>query len=149
MNNSKKSVTAFVGMGSNLGDRFGMLRFAVAALDATEGITVEKVSPVYESEAHVWPGQDPQPDHLNAVIRMGTTRTTEELLRLLQHVEREAGRNASAPQWSPRPLDLDLLLFGAEAIVSDELTLPRPMLAERRVVVPPRADPFHHISVPC
>lgn len=148
MNNSKKSVTAFVGMGSNLGDRFGMLRFAVAALDATEGITVEKVSPVYESEAHVWPGQDPQPDHLNAVIRMGTTRTTEELLRLLQHVEREAGRNASAPQWSPRLLDLDLLLFGEEAIESDQLTIPHPRLAERRFVLQPLADLVHNLAVP-
>ncbi len=148
MNNGKKSVTAFVGMGSNLGDRFGMLRFAIAELDAAEGVTVEKVSPVYETEAHVLSGQDPQPDHLNAVIRISTTLTTEDLLRLLQHIEREAGRNASTPQWSPRLLDLDLLLFGEETVESDELTIPHPRLAERRFVLLPLADLVHNLSVP-
>ena len=148
VNNGKKSVAAFVGMGSNLGNRLSMLRFAVAALDVAEGVAVEKVSPVYETEAHVLPDQDPQPDHLNAVIWMSTTRTTEDLLGLLQHIEREAGRNASAPQWSPRPLDLDLLLFGAEAFESDKLTIPHPRLAERRFVLLPLADLVHNLAVP-
>ena len=148
MNNDKKSVTALVGMGSNLGDRFGMLGFAISELDATEGITVEKVSPVYESGAHVLPGQGPQPDHLNAAILICTTRTTEDLLRVLQHVEREAGRKAAAPRWSPRPLDLDLLLFGEEAFNSDELTIPHPRLAERRFVLLPLADLVNNFAVP-
>ena len=148
MNNGKKSVTAFVGMGSNLGDRHGMLRLAITELEAAEGIAVEEVSPVYETEAHVLPGQDHQPDHLNAVIRMSTTRAAEDLLRLLQHIEQRAGRKASMPPWSPRPLDLDLLLFGEEAAHSDELTIPHPRLAERRFVLQPLADLVHNLAVP-
>ena len=148
MNKGKKPVTVFVGIGSNRGDRLGILRFAVAALGAAEGVAVETVSPVYETEAHVLPDQDPQPDHLNAVLRLNTTRTTEGLLDLLQRIEREAGRNASTPQWSPRSLDLDLLLFGEEAFESCKLTIPHPRLAERRFVLLPLADVVHNLVVP-
>src|SRR5690606_16458952 len=105
-------VTAYVGLGANAGDRAAALRAAVAALDATEGVRVERVSPVYETEAHRLPGQPPQPDHLNAVARLRTDLAPDVLLDVFRTLEKVAGRDPEAPRWSPRPLDLDLLLYG-------------------------------------
>ena len=142
------SVTAFVGLGANAGDRLEALRAAVAALDAAEGIAVEVASPVYETEAHVLRGQNPQPDHLNAVVRLRTVLSPETLLERLHALERKAGRDPAAPRWSPRPLDLDLLLYGEAEIETEQLHVPHPRLTLRRFVLQPLADLAPDLVVP-
>ena len=141
------SADAFVGLGANAGDRLAALRGAVRALRALEGVAVVAVSGVYETEAHVLPGAAPQPDHLNAVAWLRTSRAPAALLAALHAVERAAGRDPDAPRWSPRPLDLDLLLYGDLATEADPgpergrgLRLPHPRLAERRFVLAPLAE---------
>ncbi|MDX1419323.1 MAG: 2-amino-4-hydroxy-6-hydroxymethyldihydropteridine diphosphokinase [Rubricoccaceae bacterium] len=145
---SDPEVTAYVGLGANAGDRAGALRAAVAALDATAGVRVEAVSPVYETEAHRRPGQEPQPDHLNAVAEVRTTHAPDALLGVFHALERLAGRDAEAPPWSPRPLDLDLLLYAGRVLETPTLTLPHPRLAERRFVLQPLADLAPDLVVP-
>jgi 2-amino-4-hydroxy-6-hydroxymethyldihydropteridine diphosphokinase len=131
---------AYVGLGANLGDRLAALRAAARRLDDLLGVAVEAASPVYETEAHVLPGQAPQADHLNAVLRLRTRLAPLDLLDALHAVERAAGRDPRAARWAPRPLDLDLLLYGDLARTAPRLTLPHPRLAERRFVLAPLAD---------
>jgi 2-amino-4-hydroxy-6-hydroxymethyldihydropteridine diphosphokinase len=139
---------AFVGLGANVGDRLAAFRSAVAALDAVAGVRVAAASAVYETEAHVLPGQPPQPDHLNAVVRVVTGLSPEALLDVLHAVEREAGRDRAAPPWSPRPLDLDLLLWGDLVLCTPAVTLPHPGIAGRRFVLQPLADLAPDLVVP-
>ncbi len=134
------SVEAAVGLGANVGDRLAALRRAAAALDASPGTSVVAASAVYQTEALVRPGAGPQPDHLNAVVLLRTTRAPRSLLGLLQTLERAAGRDPGAPRWSPRPLDLDLLLHGDAEVDEPGLVVPHPALAGRRFVLAPLAD---------
>lgn len=133
-------ITAFLGMGTNTGDRRAALQAAVRGLSAQDGIVVDAVSPVYQTEAHVLSGQAPQPDHLNAVARLTTSLSPAALLATFQALERAAGRDPEAPRWSPRPLDLDLLLYGDAVIDRPGLIVPHPRLSERRFVLQPLAD---------
>jgi 2-amino-4-hydroxy-6-hydroxymethyldihydropteridine diphosphokinase len=133
-------VEAFVGLGANLGDRLAALRAAVRALDVTDRTAVAATSAVYETEAHVLPGTARQPDHLNAVVAVRTALPPLALLRRLHAVERAAGRDPGAPRWAPRPLDLDLLLWGDAEVRADGLVVPHPALAARRFVLRPLAD---------
>ena len=127
----------YIGLGANVGDRLASLQSALAALAEAPGVRVEAVSPVYETEAHVLPGMAPQPLHLNAVARLAVGLAPEALLDVLHRVEREAGRDHAAPRWSPRPLDLDVILWGGRAFQTSRLTVPHPRLSERRFVLAP------------
>lgn len=139
---------AFVALGSNVGDRLAALRGAVAAIDGLRFTEVTATSAVYETEALVLPGAEPQRDHLNAVVGLWTGLGPFALLRALHAVERDAGRDPDAPKWSPRPLDLDVLLFGDQQIESSVLVLPHPALAERRFVLAPLAEVAGRVEVP-
>lgn len=139
---------AYVGLGSNVGSRLAALGAAVAALEATPGVRVAAVSAVYETEAHTLPGQDPQPDHLNAVAHVRSDLGPDALLDRLHAIERAAGRDGRAPRWSPRPLDLDLLLWGDLTLDTAALTLPHPRLAARRFVLAPLADLAPGLVIP-
>ena len=123
---------AFVGLGSNLGDRRARLAFAFAALSALPGTQFLARSSLYES-APVDAGGG---DYLNAVARLRTTLAPLELLHALQAIEAGAGRQRPYPN-APRSLDLDLLLYGDVALAGDELVLPHPRLHERAFVVVP------------
>ncbi len=129
-----------MGLGANVGDRLAALREAVATLDARPDTTVVARSAVYETEALVRPGAAPQPDHLNAAVALDTTLGPSALLRVLHAAERAAGRRPDAPRWAPRPLDLDLLLYGDCRLDLPDLHLPHPGLASRRFVLAPLAD---------
>jgi len=137
-------VTAFVAVGSNLGDRCALLDYALRRLRATDGISRVRASPVYESSA-VGPGA--QPDYLNAVFELGTTLPPVELLSLLQTIENDAGR-IRGERWAARTLDLDLLLYGNTAQAGPRLTLPHPRIAERNFVVYPLFDLVPHWRLP-
>jgi 2-amino-4-hydroxy-6-hydroxymethyldihydropteridine diphosphokinase len=127
---------AYVGIGSNLGDRLAHLRAAVHGLAAAADVTVVAVSPVYET-APV--GGPPQPDYLNAVVALDTTRTPRALLELAQALERAADR-VRAERFGPRTLDVDVLLVGDEHVHEPDLEVPHPRLAERGFVLAPLRD---------
>ncbi len=141
------AVTAFVGLGSNVGDRLAALQRAVRDIDGP-GVRVVATSAVYETEAHVLPEQAPQPDHLNAVVYLETTLSARALLARLHAAERSAGRDPEAPRWSPRPLDADLLLFGDATLDAPGPVVPHPRLAARRFVLAPLAELAPDLVVP-
>jgi 2-amino-4-hydroxy-6-hydroxymethyldihydropteridine diphosphokinase len=127
---------AYLGIGSNLGDRASHLQGAVDALVAADGLDVVAVSPVYET---VPVGGPPQPDYLNAVVAVDTTLTARALLELAHHIEAAADRVRTV-RWGPRTLDVDLLLVGDEQIDEPDLVVPHPRMTERAFVVVPLAD---------
>lgn len=127
---------AYLGLGSNLGDREAMLRAAIAALDATPGVRVTAVSSLYETPP--W-GPVPQGPYLNACVALDTTLSPRELLRLCLAIERDHGRER-AVRWGPRTLDIDLLLYGDETIDEEGLMVPHPRMTERAFVLVPLAE---------
>ena len=128
---------AFVGLGSNLGDRVAFLDLAVAQLGASAGISVLEVSPVYETEPV---GGPPQGAYLNAAVALRTALAPRALLERLLAIEALAGRVRSAARDEPRRLDLDLLLYGDLAISEPGLVVPHPRLHERAFALVPLAD---------
>jgi 2-amino-4-hydroxy-6-hydroxymethyldihydropteridine diphosphokinase len=126
--------SGYLGLGSNVGDRAGHLRAAIAILPG-HGVQVEAVSSAYETEP-VGEVLD-QPDFLNAAIRIRTKLEPEALLDLCKEVEVERGRQLEAPRHSPRPLDIDLLLLGDLELETERLTLPHPEVTSRRFVLAP------------
>ena len=127
---------AYLGIGSNLGDRLGHLQTAVAGLAAAADVTVVGVSPVYET-APV--GGPPQPDYLNAVVGLDTGARPRRLLELAQRLEAAAGR-VRVERWGPRTLDVDVLLVGDETVHEPDLEVPHPRLRDRGFVLAPLAD---------
>ena len=122
---------AFLGLGSNLGDRERYLREAVAALP-----DVVSVSPVYETEPV---GGPPQGRYLNVVVELATERSPRELLELGAGLEEAAGRRRDEPD-GPRTLDVDVLLAGELQLDEPDLVVPHPRMWQRRFVVAPLAD---------
>jgi len=127
---------AYLGIGSNLGDRLSYLQLAVDQLAAADGVTVVAVSPVYET-APV--GGPEQPDYLNAVVAVDTALTPHALLRVAQAVEAE-GERVRTVRWGPRTLDVDVLLVGDERVDDADLVVPHPRMSERSFVLVPLAD---------
>jgi len=127
---------AYLGIGSNLGDRLGRLQAAVLGLAAAADVTVVGVSPVYETTPV---GGPPQPDYLNAVVGLDTARSPRRLLDLAQRLEAAAGR-VRVERWGPRTLDVDVLLVGDQTVHEPDLEVPHPRLRERGFVLAPLAD---------
>jgi 2-amino-4-hydroxy-6-hydroxymethyldihydropteridine diphosphokinase len=130
-------VTAYIGLGANLGDPRGQLEAAVTALAAVHGVRLVAVSSVYESDP-VGPVSD-QPVFLNAVARVMTTLPPTALLAALHGIEDELGRERTI-RFGPRTADLDLLLYDDLSSRDPALLLPHPRLAERRFVLEPLAE---------
>lgn len=127
---------AFLGLGSNLGDRLERLQLAVDELARSAGIRVTAISRVYET-APV--GGPPQDAYLNAVVAIDTTLDPHELLRKCQEIETRAER-VRAEQWGPRTLDVDILLIDDVHLEDDDLTVPHPRMWERGFVLAPLRD---------
>jgi 2-amino-4-hydroxy-6-hydroxymethyldihydropteridine diphosphokinase len=127
-------VRAFIGLGSNLGDREVWLRRALDLLWAEPEIEVVSVSSVRETEPV---GYVDQPPFLNAAAEVSTTLPARALLDRLLAVEQALGRRRDAPRFGPRTIDLDLLLYGDERLDEPALTVPHPRLAERRFALEP------------
>lgn len=130
----------FLGLGSSLGDREANLRNAVERLQVQE-VTLIRCSSLYESP-HL--GLEPEdqfryPPHLNCVLEMETTLEPTELLLHLQRVEDAGGRERGV-RWSPRTIDIDILLFGERVLKTDVLEIPHPAIAERAFVALPLRD---------
>jgi len=140
---------AYLGLGSNAGNRLQHLRGAVERLHQREGLRDVAASPVYETEAHTALPDETQPPFLNAVLHVAVTCDPATLLRVAHEVERAEGRvRASEERWGPRPLDVDLLAVGPLTRQTAALTLPHPRLAERRFVLRPWADLAPNFVVP-
>ena len=136
---------AYVGLGANLGDRERTLRNAVAALGDEEEIEVVAVSRLRETEPV---GVGKQPLFLNGAAAIDTALEAGELLGRLLAVEQRFGRIRVSGEHGPRPLDLDLLLYGDEQIEEVGLTVPHPRLHERRFVLEPLAELDPGLVVP-
>ncbi len=128
--------SAYIGLGSNLGDRLAYLQRAVTALAETSGLTGVLASGVYETAPY---GVTDQPWFLNAVVRADSRLAPEALLEHLQRLEAQAHRQRDR-HWGPRTLDLDLLLFGSRCLTSPALTVPHPHLTARSFVLVPLCD---------
>ena len=127
---------AFLGLGSNLGDRAANLWEASRRLCDIPGCRLGRISRLYES-APVGPPN--QAWYLNAVVAADVGLSPRELLEQTKRIEHQMGR-APAERWGPRLIDIDLLLFGSEEVSSDDLVVPHPELWNRRFVLLPLAE---------
>ncbi|MFQ5817415.1 MAG: 2-amino-4-hydroxy-6-hydroxymethyldihydropteridine diphosphokinase [Terriglobia bacterium] len=125
--------TVYLSLGSNRGDRAANLERALAALGEA-GVAVRRRSAVYETEPLDVPDQ---PWFLNCVVEVETELMPLGLLRAVERIERQLGRNRSGALPAPRTIDIDIVLFGNHVVRSPELTIPHPRLAERRFVLEP------------
>jgi 2-amino-4-hydroxy-6-hydroxymethyldihydropteridine diphosphokinase len=128
-------VRAYVGVGTNLGDRWGHLALAARELRRASGVRLLRASHVYDTE----PLGPSQPRYLNAVLELETTLAPGGLLSVLLGIERTAFRRRDV-RWGARTLDLDLLLYEDQVVRTPSLTLPHPGLLSRRFVLAPLAE---------
>lgn len=126
---------AYVGLGSNVGDRMAALGAAIERLDEQAGVTVIAASSAWETAPQ---GKVlDQPDFLNAVVAVDTSLEPDELLERCKAVERAMGRERGVRRHGPRPIDLDVLLLGRVEFTSEHLSVPHPELLTRRFVIEP------------
>jgi 2-amino-4-hydroxy-6-hydroxymethyldihydropteridine diphosphokinase len=138
--------TAFVGIGSNLGERERQIAAALEQLAAEDRIELLAVSALRETEPV---GYREQPRFLNGAAQIETDLPPRQLLERLLAIEARLGRiRGEGPRFGPRTIDLDLLLYGAETIDEPGLTVPHPRLAERRFVLEPLAELDPTLEIP-
>ncbi|NKI92990.1 2-amino-4-hydroxy-6-hydroxymethyldihydropteridine diphosphokinase [Rhizobacter sp. SG703] len=141
--NDTRAEWAFVGLGANLGDAHATLSRALDELAALPGVESLQASPLYRSK----PVDAQGPDFVNAVARLRTTLSPLALLAGLQAIEAAHGRERPYRN-APRTLDLDLLLYGEQAIDEPTLTVPHPRMHLRAFVLAPLADLAPDLQVP-
>ncbi len=137
-------VTAFLGLGANLGDREANIREALRKLDLLPTIDVKTVSSLIETTPV---GITEQPDFLNAAAEIETTLTPHRLLEAILAVEKDLGRERTL-RWGPRVIDIDILIYEDKQIKSPSLTLPHPRLTERAFALAPLAEIAPDLVVP-
>jgi len=125
---------AYIGLGSNLGDRLDHLQRAVERLHADARTAVVAVSSVYQTDPVAGP-EDQEP-YLNIAVRVATRRSPARLLRLCHDVEAAGGRTRGV-RWGPRTIDVDILLYGPRTVVTRSLEIPHPRLTERAFALVP------------
>ena len=128
-------IEAFVGLGSNLGDRLGNLGTAVDKLARETGFVLRRVSLAYDTE----PVGPPQPHYLNAVVQVGTLLSPRATLGRLRGIEEAMGR-VRREKWGSREIDLDLLFYGDRVIEETGLQVPHPLIAQRAFVLEPLCE---------
>lgn len=131
----------YLGLGSNLNDRYANLQQAIAQLQ--EHFTITAISPVYATEP--W-GDTDQPPFLNVCVAAVATTSPHDALRIVKAIETEMGRQPER-HWGPRLIDIDILFYDKLILADAELTIPHPCIAERAFVLAPLADiipTFHH-----
>jgi 2-amino-4-hydroxy-6-hydroxymethyldihydropteridine diphosphokinase len=138
--------TAYVGIGSNVGDRQSFCRRAVDDLGESEGISVTQTSSLYETSPI---GGPPQRSFINMVVGVQNALEPRALLDLCKGIETRLGREPSAIRWGPRVIDLDVLTYDEEKINEPDLEIPHPRITSRRFVLvplleinPDAADPW-------
>lgn len=136
--------TAYIGLGSNIGEREDNLREAAMRLSKIDGMTLLRASSLYYTEPV---GSVPQPWYFNVVQEVETVLDPEDLLNELLKIEAEMGRKRGTHN-TPRIIDLDILIFGDCVIRTDSLTVPHPHLPARRFVLEPLAEISEEIVCP-
>jgi len=131
------TVIAYIALGANLGDRAANLRRALELLKQSPGIEVIGVSSFIENPAVGGPANSPA--FLNGAAEISTTLSPRALLDRLLEIEKQLGRVRSE-KWSPRTIDLDLLLYGSQIIDEQGLTVPHPLMHQRRFVLEPLSE---------
>ena len=126
---------AYLGLGSNLGDRHANLAAAITRL-AGENVRVLRASSIWETEPR---DLLDQPWFLNQVIEVESDLLPRQLFQRIQRVEREMGRQRRTPK-GPRVIDIDILLYGNAVVKADDLEIPHPRMTERRFVLAPLAE---------
>lgn len=127
---------AYLGLGTNMGDRETYLSSAVKLLDNYENITVTNKSKIYETKA--W-GYIDQADFLNMCIEIKTSLNEYELLKVCQEVELKLNRERII-RWGPRTIDVDILFFNDVILNNEDLYIPHPRISERAFVLIPLMD---------
>jgi len=128
--------TAYIGLGSNIGDKEAYLARALCLIADLEGVEIMRQSSLYQTAP--W-GKIDQADFINQVIEIATELSPLELLHRLQDIEIKLGRRREI-HWGPRNIDLDILLYGKEIIDLEELKVPHPYLMQRLFVLIPLAE---------
>ncbi len=139
------AVQAFIGIGSNLADPVAQVHSAIEALETLPQTRRASASRLYRNPPM---GPADQPDYVNAVAEIETALSPQALLAALQALEADAGRDRSGRRWGPRPLDLDLLVYGDQQIDEAALTVPHPGLASRAFVLHPLAEIAPALPIP-
>jgi 2-amino-4-hydroxy-6-hydroxymethyldihydropteridine diphosphokinase len=130
-------ICAYLGLGSNLGDREKNIHLAVERLKKLAGVRVLAVSSLLENPAVGGPADSPA--FLNAAAKIETTLGSHALLHQLLEIEKGLGRDRRV-KWDPRLIDIDLLLYGDQIVSSQELVVPHPLMHERAFVLRPLAE---------
>ncbi len=143
MTSGRVPVLAFLGLGSNVGDRAHWLASAIQRLEG-HGIRVLRCSLVYETPP--W-GKTDQRSFLNQVVEIETELPPRDLLERCQAVERTLGR-IRGERWGPRNIDVDVLLYGDETIRSPDLVVPHPEMHRRAFVLVPLLELRPHLRLP-
>ncbi|MDL2285782.1 2-amino-4-hydroxy-6-hydroxymethyldihydropteridine diphosphokinase [Desulfovibrio sp. OttesenSCG-928-F07] len=136
--------TAFISLGSNIGNSEENIKVALELLQK-KGVNTLKVSGFYKTEPQ---GDKDQPWFFNKVAMIETTMRPEELLIELQDIENTLGRLRTERRFGPRTIDIDILLFGAEAVYSETLIIPHPRMYERAFVLVPLAEIAPNLILP-
>ena len=136
-------VTAYLSLGSNVGDRLESLRRACRMLDG-DSIRVRRISSIYETEPVDLIEQD---WFLNCVVEIETALAPQELLDRLHGIELQLGRRRGQPK-GPRTIDIDILLYGERSIRTEKLSVPHPQMLRRRFVLEPLCEIAPSLQVP-
>ena len=136
---------AYIGLGSNLGDPARQLTDALRELTALPCTTLVTQSSFYRSKAL---GQQDQPDYINAAARLETSLPAVVLMQELLGIERRHGRVRGSERWQARTLDLDLLLYDQDQIMTEGLVVPHPEIAKRNFVLMPLAEITPDLDIP-
>ena len=136
---------AWLGLGSNLQQPAAQLRQALKWLGEAEGLEILATSSFYRTPP--W-GDEQQDDFINAVVQIETSLDPVPLLRVLQSIENDMGRQRSERRWGPRLIDIDLLLYADQQYHSAELELPHPRMHERAFVLMPLSELDAGLEIP-
>lgn len=136
--------TAYISLGSNIGDRSKSIEQAIELLEGSPDIKVTKKSSLYLTEPIGYVGQD---FFLNSVIEVETGLSPDDLLHHCLSVEDTIGR-VRTMLWGPRVIDLDILLYNGEIVEDDELIIPHPLMHNRRFVLVPLVEIAPHVMHP-
>lgn len=135
---------AYLGLGSNVGDREEYIDQAIFLLKKVPGLKVTRISSTYETEPE---GVADQPPFLNAACEIETIHEPHKLLTVVQKIEDTLGREREI-EWGPRTIDIDILLYGDQIISDDRLSIPHPLLHERLFALAPLSEIAPHAIHP-
>lgn len=139
------SVSAFIGLGSNLSDPQQQILRAIKSISQLENCSLELSSSLYETPPM---GPQDQPNYINAVVKINSTLKPYELLSTLQAIENQQGRTRDTGRWGARTLDLDILLYDRLISQDPDLILPHPGLQSRAFVLYPLLEIDKDLNIP-